>query len=49
MERAQALELTVANPGLKKPETVPTEELVVEEPKPTKAEKEATTAEGNDE
>jgi len=49
MERAQALELTVANPGLKKPETVPAEELVVEEPEPTKAQKEATTAEGNHE
>jgi len=49
MERAQALELAVANPGLKKPETAPAEELVVEEPEPTKAEKKAKTAEGNDE
>jgi len=49
MERAQALELAVANPGLKKPETAPAEELVVEEPGPTKAEKKAKTAEGNDE
>ncbi len=38
MERAQALELTVANPGLKKAEAPPTEELVVEEPESTKTE-----------
>lgn len=40
MERAQALELTVANPGAKKAEAVPTEELVVKEPESTKKEEE---------
>ena len=46
MERAQALELTVANPGLKKPEAAPAEELVVKEPEPTKTEEEpASTGE----
>ena len=44
MERAQALELTVANPGLKKPEAAPTEELVVKEPEPTKTEEESTSS-----
>ena len=43
MERAQALDLTVANPGLKKPEAAPTEELVVKEPESTKAEEESTS------
>ena len=43
MERAEALELTVANPGLKKPEAAPTEELVVEEPESTKAEEESAS------
>lgn len=43
MERAQALELTVANPGLKKPEAAPTEELVVKEPESTKAEEESAS------
>jgi large subunit ribosomal protein L32e len=43
MERAQALELTVANPGLKKPEAAPTEELIVKEPEPTKAEEDSTS------
>jgi len=43
MERAQALELTVANPGLKKPEAAPTEELIVKEPELTKAEEESTS------
>jgi len=38
MERAQALELTVANPRVKKAETPPTEELVVKEPESTKEE-----------
>jgi large subunit ribosomal protein L32e len=42
MERAQALELTVANPGLKKPEAAPTEELIVKEPEP-KAEEDSTS------
>ena len=32
VERAEALEITVANPGKKKPETPVTEELVVKEP-----------------
>jgi large subunit ribosomal protein L32e len=36
MERARALELRVANPGAKKPEAPPTEELIVEEPESTK-------------
>jgi large subunit ribosomal protein L32e len=40
MERAQALELRVANPGLKKPEAAPTEELVVKEPESTETEEE---------
>jgi large subunit ribosomal protein L32e len=44
MERAQALELTVANPGLKKPEAAPTEELVVKEPEPAKTEEESASA-----
>jgi large subunit ribosomal protein L32e len=43
MERARALELTVANPGLKKPEAAPTEELVVKEPESTKTEEESTS------
>jgi large subunit ribosomal protein L32e len=43
MERAQALELTVANPGLKKPEAAPTEELVVKEPESTKTEEESAS------
>ena len=43
MERAQALELTVANPGLKKPEAAPTEELIVKEPEPAKAEEDSTS------
>lgn len=44
VERAQALELRVANPGSKKPETAPTEELVVAEPESTKpAEEKAET------
>jgi large subunit ribosomal protein L32e len=43
MERAQALELTVANPGLKKPEPTPTEELVVKEPEPATSEEAAST------
>ena len=43
MARAQALELTVANPGLKKPEAAPTEELIVKEPELTKAEEESTS------
>jgi large subunit ribosomal protein L32e len=43
MERAQALELTVANPGLKKPEAAPAEELVVKEPEPTETEEAAPT------
>jgi len=40
IERAQALELTVANPGAKKAEAAPTEELVVKEPESTKTEEE---------
>jgi large subunit ribosomal protein L32e len=40
MERAQALELTVANPGAKKAEAAPPEELVVKEPESTKTEEE---------
>jgi len=43
MERAQALELRVANPGLKKPEAAPTEELIVKEPEQTQAEEESTS------
>jgi large subunit ribosomal protein L32e len=43
MERARALELTVANPGLKKPEAAPTEELIVKEPEPAKAEEDSTS------
>lgn len=43
MERAQALELIVANPGLKKPEAAPAEELIVKEPEPTKAEEDSTS------
>ncbi len=43
MERAQALELTVANPGLKKPEPTPTEELVVKEPESAKSEEESAS------
>lgn len=43
VERAQALELTVANPGLKKPEPTPTEELVVKEPESAKSEEEAAS------
>ena len=43
MERAQALELRVANPGLKKPEATPTEELIVKEPEQTKTEEESTS------
>lgn len=42
MERAQALELTVANPRQKKPEAAPTEELIVKEPESAKPEEEAT-------
>jgi len=42
MERAQALELTVANPGLKKPEAAPTEELIVKEPE-LKVEEDSTS------
>lgn len=34
VERAEALEITVANPGKKKPETPVTEELIVKEPEP---------------
>ena len=44
MERAQALELTVANPGLKKSEAAPIEELVVKEPESTKGEEESASA-----
>ncbi|HXZ98269.1 MAG TPA: 50S ribosomal protein L32e [Candidatus Acidoferrum sp.] len=44
MERAQALELTVANPGLKKPQAGPTEELVVKEPESTETEEEPKSA-----
>ena len=44
MERAQALQLTVANPVSKKPETVaPAEELVVKEPEPAETEGEEPT------
>jgi len=32
VERAEALEITIANPGTRKPETPVTEELVVKEP-----------------
>jgi large subunit ribosomal protein L32e len=44
MERAQALELTVANPGLKKPEAAPAEELIVKESEPTETEEEPASA-----
>ena len=43
MERAQALELRVANPGLKKPEAAPTEELIVKEPESAKTDEEPTS------
>ena len=43
MERAQALELRVANPGLKKPEAAPTEELIVKEAESEEKEEEAPT------
>lgn len=43
MERAQALELTVANPGVKKPETPTAEELIVKEPESAKTEEETAT------
>jgi len=49
MERAQALELTVANPVSKKPEVAPTEELVVKEPEPTKAAEEEVPTGGKPE
>lgn len=42
MERAQALELTIANPITKKPEAAPSEELVVKEPEAAKAEEAAS-------
>jgi len=45
MERAQALELKVANPISKKPEAAPAEELVVKEPEPAKTEEEPSTGE----
>jgi len=41
LERAQALELTVANPGPKKAEAAPAEELIVKEAEPAKTEEEA--------
>jgi large subunit ribosomal protein L32e len=42
MERAQALELVVANPGTKKTEpATPTEELIVKEPEPGEGKKDA--------
>lgn len=44
MERAQALELTVANPRVKKPEAAPTEELVVKEPESAGTEEESTSS-----
>lgn len=44
MERAQALELTVANPGLKKPEAAPAEELIVKEPESTETEAEPSAS-----
>lgn len=41
MERAEALELTVANPGVKKAEAAaPEAELIVKEPEETKTEEE---------
>jgi len=40
LEKAQALELTVANPGPKKAEAAPAEELIVKEAEPAKAEEE---------
>jgi len=40
MERAEALELTVANPGAKKAEAAPETELIVKEPEETKTEEE---------
>jgi len=41
LEKAQALELTVANPGPKKAEAAPAEELIVKEAEPAKTEEEA--------
>ncbi len=42
LERAQAMELTVANPGLKKAEAAPAEELVIKEEE-TKATEEVSS------
>ena len=42
MDRAQTLELKVANPRAKKPEPTPTPELLVEEPEPAKSKEEPT-------
>ena len=46
MERAQTLQLTVANPGPKKAEAAPAEELIVKETEPSKAETEESVSEG---
>ena len=43
MDRAQTLELTVANPKTKKPEPTPTSELVVKDVEPAKSEDESAT------
>jgi large subunit ribosomal protein L32e len=46
MERAQTLQLTVANPGPKKAEAAPAEELIVKETEPSKPESEEEISEG---
>lgn len=43
MDRAQTLELKVANPKTKKSEPTPTSELVVKEPESAKSEEEPTS------
>ena len=46
MERAQALQLTVSNPGAKKTEAAPAEELIVKETESSKPETEENVSEG---
>ena len=46
MERAQTLQLTVSNPGAKKTEAAPAEELIVKETESSKPETEENVSEG---
>lgn len=46
MERAQSLQLTVSNPGAKKTEAAPAEELIVKETESSKPETEENVIEG---